>query len=262
VHLQHDQPGYSDSNQTDRISNASNVAVYTSLRLSTEKTSATNTNEYVRCSCGMLNSERTSAGKVYYYLFDGLGSIVGMTDSTGALVATYGYDPFGNVGGGTVQSGVINPWGYAGGYTDATTGLVKFGIRYDDARVGRWTQATPIGGSLQEATKANPYVYADNNPINEVDPSGKAGILNCLGSIINNGAQFLATEALIVGGFVFIMGLDGFIGSLIGGPFGGIIGAAIAGIAGAAEFWVGSAANFVYQWNQVANSCSWPVINA
>jgi hypothetical protein len=41
----------------------------------------------------MLNSERTSAGKVYYYLFDGLGSIVGMTDSTGALVATYGYDP-------------------------------------------------------------------------------------------------------------------------------------------------------------------------
>jgi hypothetical protein len=24
-----------------------------------------------------------------------------------------------------------------------------------------WTQATPIGGSLQEAIKANPYVYAN-----------------------------------------------------------------------------------------------------
>jgi hypothetical protein len=122
--------GYSGTDQTDRVSNNSDATVYTSLGLSTEKTSATNTNEYVRCSCGMLNSERTSAGKVYYYLFDGLGSIVGMTDSTGTLVATYGYDAFGNVGGGTVQSGVINPWGYAGGYTDKTTNLIKFGIRY------------------------------------------------------------------------------------------------------------------------------------
>ena len=122
----------------------------------------------------MLNSERTSAGNVYYYLFDGLGSIVGMTDSSGALVATYGYDAFGNLGGGTVQSGLVNPWGYAGGYTDKTTGLIKYGICYYDARTGRWTQATPIGGSLQEANKANPYVYADNDPINKVDPSGKA----------------------------------------------------------------------------------------
>src|ERR1700733_6278820 len=132
--------------------------------------------EYVRCSCGMLNSERTSAGQVYYYLFDGLGSIVSMTDSSGALVATYGYDPFGTLGGGIVQSGLVNPWGYAGGYTDKTTGLVKFGIRYYDAHTGRWTQATPIGGSLQEVTKANPYIYADNNPINEIDPSGKDAV--------------------------------------------------------------------------------------
>jgi RHS repeat-associated protein len=132
----------------------------------------------------MLNSERTSAGKVYYYLFDGLDSIVGMTDSTGALVATYGYDPFGNVGGGTVQSGVINPWGYVGGYTDKTTGLVKFGIRYYDPHVGRWTQATPIGGSLQEATKANPYVYADNDPINEIDPTGRSSQFYCLVAVV------------------------------------------------------------------------------
>ena len=164
--------GYSGTNQTNRVSNASNATVYTGLGLSTEKTSATNTNEYVRCSCGLLNSERTTAGNVYYYLFDGLGSVVGMTDSSGNLVATYGYDPFGSVGGGTVQSGVINPWGYAGGYTDTTTGLIKFGIRYYDPHVGRWTQATPIGGSLQEATKANPYVYVDNDPINGTDLGG------------------------------------------------------------------------------------------
>ncbi|GLV54480.1 hypothetical protein KDH_13270 [Dictyobacter sp. S3.2.2.5] len=43
---------------------------YTGLGLSTEKTGGI-TYEYVRCSCGLLNSERTSADKVYYYLFNG-----------------------------------------------------------------------------------------------------------------------------------------------------------------------------------------------
>jgi RHS repeat-associated protein len=98
------------------------------------------------------------------------------------------YDPFGNLGGGSVQSGVINPWGYAGGYTDATMGLIEFGIRYYDPHVGRWTQATPIGGSLQEATTANPYVYADNDPINETDESGAN---SCRESIFANGVALI-----------------------------------------------------------------------
>ena len=192
--------GYSGTDQNERVNNNSNASVCTGLGLSTEKTSASTSNEYVRCSCGLLNSERTSAGKVYYYLFDGLDSIVGMTDSNGALVASYGYDAFGSVGGGSVQSGIVNPWGYASGYTDTTTGLVKFGIRYYDTHIGRWTQATPIGGSLQEATKANPYVYADNNPINEVDPTGKDAV-NCIGAIallVLGGVIVVATVAAAV----------------------------------------------------------------
>ncbi len=50
--------------------------------------------------------------------------------------------------------------------------MYKFGIRYYDAATGRWTQRDPVGGSLQETTKINPYVYADDDPINMVDPSG------------------------------------------------------------------------------------------
>ncbi|GCE07761.1 hypothetical protein KDAU_74560 [Dictyobacter aurantiacus] len=134
--------GYSGSDQTDRVTNTGNTAVYSGLGLSSETVGTTNY-EYVRCSCGLLNSERTSAGKVYYYLFDGQDSVVAMTDSTGAIVASYGYDPFGNYGSKSVQSGVYNPWGYTGGYYDSNTGLIKLGIRYYDAHVGRWTQATP-----------------------------------------------------------------------------------------------------------------------
>ncbi|WP_149404568.1 RHS repeat-associated core domain-containing protein, partial [Dictyobacter arantiisoli] len=124
------------------------------------------------------------------------GSIVGMTDSAGNQVEHYDYDPFGGI---SSQSGTVsNPWQYAGGYYDSTTGLTKFGIRYYDPQFGRWTQATPIGGSLQEALKANPYVYADNNPVNEVDPSGRDGI-NCL---LNLTGITLAGVGGILGGII------------------------------------------------------------
>ena len=121
---------------------------------------------------------------LYYSHFDGLGSIVGMTDSAGKEVNGYDYDPSGNLLNSKEQSGINNPWKYAGGYLDGSTGLYKYGIRYYDPQVGRWTQRTPVGGSLAETLKANPYVYADDTPVNEIDPSGK---LPCDESVVWNG---------------------------------------------------------------------------
>ncbi len=164
--------GYTGGNQNERTNDNGNAAVYGGLGL-TSLTTAAGTTAFVRCSCGLLNSERTPDGKTYYYLFDGLGSIVGMTDSAGKEVNGYDYDPYGNLLNSKEQSGVTNPWKYAGGYLDGSTGLYKYGIRYYDPQVGRWTQRTPVGGSLAETLKANPYVYADNNPVNKVDPSGR-----------------------------------------------------------------------------------------
>ncbi|WP_149401827.1 RHS repeat-associated core domain-containing protein, partial [Dictyobacter arantiisoli] len=185
------------------------------------------------------------------------GSIVGMTDSAGNQVEHYDYDPFGGI---SSQSGTVsNPWQYAGGYYDSTTGLTKFGIRYYDPQFGRWTQATPIGGSLQEALKANPYVYADNSPVNETDTSG-AGFFNCLGAIITNSIQFIGTETFIVAGYVWLMGTDVVVGAFLGGPVGAAIGILVA-MLGLGAFWVGTAANFVYNWNSVASGCGWQQIN-
>ncbi|MDQ2887949.1 MAG: hypothetical protein M3Y39_17900 [Chloroflexota bacterium] len=48
----------------------------------------------------------------------------------------------------------------AGSFLDSSTGLYKYGIRYYDPTIGRWTQRTPVGGSLEETTRPNPYVYA------------------------------------------------------------------------------------------------------
>ena len=89
-----------------------------------------------------------------------------------AASTSYGYDPLGNINGRQEQAGINNPWRFAGGFYDSATGLLKYGIRYYDPTIGRWTQRAPIGGSLQETLKANPYVYAANDAVNEVDPNG------------------------------------------------------------------------------------------
>ncbi len=101
-----------------------------------------------------------------YYLRDGLGSIVALTDTTGALVANYTYDPYGKTLSATGTKAADNPWRYASGYTDQTTGLTKFGTRYYSPDLGRWTQLDPSGQNYG-------YSYAGSNPINATDRSGR-----------------------------------------------------------------------------------------
>jgi YD repeat-containing protein len=118
---------YSGSDQTDRVQAGNTSYVYSFNGISSQ-TDSSGTTYYTRCSCakGTLVDERTPTG-AYYYLFDGLGSIVGLTDSNGTLVSTYQYDPYGNLTSST--GSVANPWRFAGGYLDSSTGLYKFGTR-------------------------------------------------------------------------------------------------------------------------------------
>jgi len=70
----------------------------------------------------------------YYYIFDGLGSVVGLTNSSGALVNTYQYDPFGNILSQTEQ--VAQQFKFAGVYYDSEYGLYKMGARACPVRDG------------------------------------------------------------------------------------------------------------------------------
>ena len=90
---------------------------------------------------------------------------------------------------------LTNPWKYAGGYLDSSTSLYKFGVRYYNPTLGRWTQQDPVGGSLGDLGAANRYVYANDDPVNAVDPSGKdatscitnvvLGIIGAIGSTVD-----------------------------------------------------------------------------
>ena len=125
--------------------------------------------------------------------FDNLDSAFGLTDSNGTLVSTYQYDPYGNLTSST--GSVTNPWRFAGGYFDSSTGLYKFGTRYYDAAIERWSQQDPLRGQLNDPTSLNRYLYAGDDPVNFTDPSGRDLITQCL---IGAGVAFVIALVLFV----------------------------------------------------------------
>ena len=168
-----------------------------------------------------------------------------MTDSSGNAVNSYGYDPLGNINGSQEQTGINNPWKFAGGFYDSSTGLTKFGIRYYDPTIGRWTQRAPIGGSLQETLKANPYVYAANDAVNAVDPSGAQ---DCLGALLTNAAA-------TVGGITTVSVGGAALANLVAAvPFvGPFLGLGVVAIAGYIDYRIAT-----NRYNTVAQICGWP----
>jgi RHS repeat-associated protein len=108
---------------------------------------------YTRDPQGTLIDQRTSGGGRNYYLFDALGSVTALTDSTGAVAATYSYDPWGvTTATGTAAAG--NPFRYTGAFYDTATSLYKMGARYYNPLHARWSQPDPVHQptNLSEAT--------------------------------------------------------------------------------------------------------------
>lgn len=169
---------YENADQTRRVTKGSSRFGYNVLGLSAQTSGGSgvaNTTYFTRDNRGTLVSQRSPGDKMHYYLFDGLGSVVGLTDASGNMVAEYEYEPWGQQT--SAEPSVSNPWRFASGYKDANTGFVKFGTRYYDPSIARWTQQDPVRGEISNPMSLNAYVYALDNPVNNVDPSGQIAVV-------------------------------------------------------------------------------------
>lgn len=111
-----------------------------------------------------------------YYHADVLGSTIALTDSTGAVVETYRYTPYGQVsffdgnGSSISQSNESNPFLFTGQRYDEETGLYYYRARYLHPELGRFLNPDPKGF----VDGMNLYEYAMSNPARYVDPRGTA----------------------------------------------------------------------------------------
>jgi RHS repeat-associated protein len=112
--------------------------------------------------------------------------VVGLSGHEGSVLQYIFYDPFGNK---MMNTGVANnnSLHFTGREEDPDTGLYYYRARYYDPMIGRFLTEDPKGFMAG----VNFYTYAQNNPINANDPSGKIAILdNAVGGVINVGIGY------------------------------------------------------------------------
>jgi RHS repeat-associated protein len=140
----------------------------------------------------LLRIEPAQSDKTTVYHHDGLGSVVALTDDTGAAIQTYGYDAWGN----RVESngGDINPYSYAGERFDADAGLIYLRARWYQPELGRFISADDMDGREAAPASLNEYMYANADPLNGHDPGGHMDLVEVNISIdiqtsLSTGAQ-------------------------------------------------------------------------
>jgi len=102
----------------------------------------------------------------YYYHYDGLGSVIALSNSSGTVVESYQYSVHGQSNG---ANGVGNPYRFAGArYEEETSGNYYMRARYYSPWLGRFLSPDPIGYH----DSMNLYQYCLNNPVNFTDPWG------------------------------------------------------------------------------------------
>jgi RHS repeat-associated protein len=111
-------------------------------------------------------------GSTDYYGYDGSGNVVALSGPSGALLDTFQYLPFGQIAASTGST--PTPFGFAGEYgitTDPVTGFTRNGVREYDPVTGRF-----ISQDSSLLSAPNPYEYAGNDPLDNVDLTGQDSI--------------------------------------------------------------------------------------
>ena len=143
--------------------------------------------EFVYDDKGVVGIKHNSTQ--YFYRRDIQGNIIAILDESGAVVVRYIYDAWGNhavldVNGNDIEDmshiGNVNPFRYRGYYYDVETGFYYLKSRYYDPETGRFISQDSIDYADPESINGlNLYAYCGNNPVMNVDPTGKS-LIGCL----------------------------------------------------------------------------------
>jgi len=134
---------------------------------------------------GTLLHLKRATGESRFPLYDSTGSARGLVDANGAVTDTYEMDTFGKPVSTTGST--PNPYRFGGawGYMTDPSGFLQLGARFYWPEVGRFISQDPIGDGM------NWYVYASNEPLYWIDPTGFAySDLNITLGLVTFGIQY------------------------------------------------------------------------
>lgn len=112
-----------------------------------------------------------SAWTPVFYGYDGAGSVRTLTDINSTVTDTYDYDAWGN----TVNSTGTTPnnYLYRNEQYDRDLGLYYLRARYFNPATGRFLVRDLFGGRATDPITLHKYLYANADPVNRTDPSGR-----------------------------------------------------------------------------------------
>lgn len=136
-------------------------------------------------------------GVTTYLHKDLTGSVTASTDTSGGLVGTVDYSPY-----GVATGSLLSRFGYAGEWVDKTTGYIYLKARWLDTKTGNFLSEDP----LVQMTN-NAFGYTEGNPITQIDPLGLFS-LNDVGMFIwrNSGIISAGLSVASLGAYATIEG--------------------------------------------------------
>ncbi|MBX9802004.1 MAG: hypothetical protein K2Y04_04475 [Caulobacteraceae bacterium] len=146
----------------------------------------------------------SSTGDVSWFHTNHQGSVIAISNASGAATAFANYSEYGKFGTNAAGSPLNSPpggspFGYTGRQWDSKAGLYQYRARYYDPALGIFLSMDPIGTN----DDPNLYGYVANDPVNRSDPTGMfwqdrnayVGGRPISDGPLNNGHMYIATNA-------------------------------------------------------------------
>jgi len=130
-------------------------------------------------------------GVTYTILKDHLGSVRAVLGPQAEVVASYDYYAFGTLAAAAEPEPDFISYLFTGQEYDSETGLYNYGARFYSGLLGRFISTDPANQYF------SPYLYAANDPVLYVDPSGSFSI----------GSLFSAIAGAIIGAIEVLVGV-------------------------------------------------------
>ncbi|MFH0874192.1 MAG: RHS repeat-associated core domain-containing protein [Candidatus Komeilibacteria bacterium] len=134
----------------------------------------------IKLATDVLNGSNTG---IYYDLSDHLGSSSITTDTSGQIIDTTDYYPYGTISYSNTTTNIGDNHKYTGKELDTETNLSYFGARYYNQTAGYFTSIDPYNLNVNKLTKVlsdpqrlHSYLYSRGNPIVLVDPDGNTDV--------------------------------------------------------------------------------------